>query len=400
MKNLMDELRNEFGFYRKNKEIIYLDYSATTFMPDIVTDAWNDYHTSISLSANRNRSYLGIKASEVLQQSREKISGFFDSKNEYDLVFTKNATESLNIIANGIKDELLPGDIILISSLEHHSNILPWSKIAKEKDAILVLIPLNKDGNLNYDILDELKGKCVKVISVSLVSNVTGHKIDHKRIYDFAKQEKAKYILDISQAVAHEKLNLNEYGADMFALSAHKMYGPKSIGGLFIKKELIERVKPYMLGGGMVWSSVGTNKEWAKGTSKFEAGTTDVALAYSWSKACKFINDVGFNTIGEINSYIYERLYSEMAQISEVELINNGKNHISSLLTFDYNNLHSHDLEVLLDEKNIVLRTGHMCSQNTMRELNKVSLNRLSWGLGVTDKNIDEFLNAIRNIKK
>lgn len=400
MQKLMCELRDEFEIYNNDPDITYLDYSATTFMPDTVRDAWLKYHSTISISANRNRSWLGMKAIDYLDSSRFKISEFFNADDSYDLIFTKNATESLNIVANGFGMLLTEGDIILLSSLEHHSNMLPWSKIAKEKGAIIVSIPLNEDGNLDYEILNSLKGKNVKLVSISLVSNVTGHQIDYKRIKEFVDEEQAYCILDISQAVAHQAVDLTEYDADAYALSAHKMYGPKNIGGLFIKKNHMEEIEPYMYGGGMVWNSGGSKKEWAEGHQKFEAGTFDVGLAYAWSKACEFIEEIRFENIEKINSSIYERISGELSNIKNIEIIKNGNIYAKSLLTFEHKKLHSHDLESELSKRNIIIRTGHMCSQNMLRELNKVSLNRVSWGIGITNKDIETFINAIKELDK
>lgn len=398
MQKTISELRNEFEIYRNNPDIAYLDYSATTFMPDSVVSAWTKYHSTVSISANRNRSWLGMKACDYLDHSRLKISEFFQADESYDLIFTKNATESLNIAANGFGTLLNVGDIILLSSLEHHSNMLPWNKVAKEKGAIIVLIPLKKDGDLDYEILNLLKGKNVKIVSVSLVSNVTGHQIDYKRIKEFVDEEQANYILDISQAVAHKMINLKEYNADAYALSAHKMYGPKNIGGLFIKKNLMQKIDPYMYGGGMVWNSGGSKKEWADGHQKFEAGTFDVGLAYAWSKACEFIEEISFENIEKNNIIIYKRLIEAFQDIKNIKLAKNGHTHINSLLSFEFEKMHSHDLEAELSKRNIIIRTGHMCSQNTLRELNKVSLNRVSFGIGVTNKNIEDLINAIKEL--
>jgi cysteine desulfurase/selenocysteine lyase len=398
MENLISELRNRFEFYRNNLDISYLDYAATTFMPDTVMKAWVKYHSEVSISANRNRSRLGMKAVESLEQCRLSIGNFFHAENSYSLAFTKNATEALNIAARGFGEMLSPGDIILLSSLEHHSNMLPWNKIAEEKGAIVVLIPVKEDGSLDYGILENLKGKSVKIVSVSLVSNVTGHEIDYKRIREFAEGEKAYFILDVSQAVAHKPLNLNEYNADAYALSAHKMYGPKSIGGLFLRKKLMDKIEPFMYGGGMVWNSGGSRKEWSEGSGKFEAGTFDVGLACAWSSACEFISEIGFEAIEKRNESIYQRLFEAIKDMKNIELTVNGASHASSLLSFEHMRLHSHDLETELSKRNIIIRTGHMCSQNTLRELNKVSLNRVSWGIGVTDENIEAFIKALKEL--
>ncbi|WP_462410640.1 aminotransferase class V-fold PLP-dependent enzyme [Neobacillus sp. Marseille-QA0830] len=398
MATTTDERKKLFSVYRNQPNLVYFDYAATTFMPDSVVDAWVKYQTEIGLSANRNRSWLGVTALDYLEQSRTRVGEFFQAGPDYELIFTKNATESLNIAAKGFSSQLAEGDIILLSSLEHHSNLLPWQKVAEETGAIIVQLPLKEDGGLEYELLGSLSGKNVKVVSMSLISNVTGHQLDYQRIKAFADQEKAPLILDISQAAAHQQISLSEYQADAYALSAHKMYGPKSIGGLFLKKKWVPQLEPFMYGGGMVWSAGGHKKEWADGHQKFEAGTFDVGLAYAWSKACDFIEEIGSASIEARNASIYRSLTTALEDLDTLELVPNGAEHSHALVSFDFHKLHSHDLEAELSRRNILIRTGHMCSQNTLRELNKVSLNRLSWGIGVTDEDVDYFIHILREL--
>lgn len=393
-----EQLRDVFDIYTKNEQLCYLDYAATTFMPRTVLSAWEEYHSTVSIAAGRNKSFLGNEANRTLTQSRERLKKFFHVESEYEFIFTKNATEALNTAAFGMRECLNEGDIILLSALEHHSNLLPWEQVAAQTGAIIVMIPLTEDGGLMYEILDDLALQQVKIVSLSLVSNVTGYQIDTERIQQFVKKVGAFYILDISQAVAHERFDCTIYNADMYMLSAHKMYGPKNIGGLIIKQTLLSMIKPMMYGGGMVWNITGEVKEWADGASKFEAGTFDVGLAFAWSKACDFLEAVTFTEIKNHNKITYDKLKEALSQIEDIIIVKNGQHHTHALLSFDYKKMHSHDLELALSERNIVIRTGHMCSQNTLRELGFVSLNRLSWGIGVTDEVTTKFVNALKEI--
>lgn len=243
--------------FRRNPELVYLDYAATTFMPDRVMEAWNEYQSNVGVSIGRGNHPLSIKAAEIFDSSGRTILDYFNAGDSYDISYTKNATESANLLADAFGSCLGAGDIVLMSPYEHHSNILPWKRAADERGACIVMFPVREDGSLQYDFAYKLDLKRVKAVSVTMVSNVTSYLTDMERIKQIAEDSGAYVIWDISQAAGHMPIDCEGLGADAYFMSAHKMYGPKNIGGVLIRKERLEELPPFLLGGGMVWNALG-----------------------------------------------------------------------------------------------------------------------------------------------
>ena len=288
----MKDRRLDFSLFRNNKDITYLDYAATTFMPDQVIKSWVHYQQNTGVSYNRGNGILSDIAENEYNKAKKIILNFFSAEETYDFVFGKNATECLNIVAYSLRDCLNQGDVILMGPYEHHSNILPWEKMAKETGACLVQLPLLEGGNINYSFWDSLDKKRIKVISISMVSNINSYAIDTMWLKAVKNDCDAIIILDVSQQVGHCELDCEKIGADAYIMSAHKMYGPKNIGAAIVKKQLIEKMNPVLVGGGMVWNSLGAGPTWQLGAKKFEAGTFDVGLVSAWSEACKYLNSI------------------------------------------------------------------------------------------------------------
>ena len=395
----MKNLRNDFPIYRNNTKLVYLDYAATTFMPDNVISAWHDFHSNIGVSINRGSGILSDKASEIYYNSKEELLNFFGASSKYDIAFTKNATEGLNLMANTISNFLNAGDYILMSPYEHHSNIIPWNEIAKLKEASIIQFPILDDGSLDYNFIYNIDYKRIKIISLSLISNVTGYLLDLHTIKDIAKLTNAYTILDISQACGHIKLNFDAIDADAFVMSAHKMYGPKNIGACFIKKDLIDILPPFLLGGGMVWNTIGGNIQWHSGARKFDAGTFDIGLIYAWSKACIYLNDIDMKNIQSFEEDLFDYTKDKFNDLSDILDIIPYVNK-SSIFSFDIHSIHTHDIAEILSNNNIEIRTGHMCSQNTLNIFNKTSLCRISWGIGSFHSDIDKLVEIIKKETK
>lgn len=396
----MDNVKSNFKVFENSPNLHYFDHSATTFMPRRVMDAWIQYHESIGVSSNRTGGFLGEKANISLKDGRKQILDFFSASEAYDLVFTKNATEALNVVSNGLRNTIESGDVVIVTELEHHSALLPWMKLVKEVGAILVKIPLTESGDLDYRVLDDMTNLPVKVIASTYISNVTGVTVDVELLKKYSDRFDAKLILDISQAVASKKLDLSKLNADAYALSAHKMYGPKNIGGLFIKKDMTQQMEPLILGGGMVWNVYGSNPTWADGVQRFEAGTFDIGLILAWSEACRFIEDITFDRIRMHNKFFYEMIRSKIETLNNFEMIPSGESSCETILAIKHKSMHSHDLEQAFSEQSIILRSGHMCSQPTVNALGVASLVRLSWGLCNDQYNLEYLLKTLEVLDK
>lgn len=389
----MKDRKQDFGIFRKNENITYLDYAATTFMPDKVIKSWVDYQQNIGVSCNRGNGILSDYAQSEYADSKLNILHFFCADDDYDLIFGKNATECLNVIAYSLKDNISQGDIILTGPYEHHSNILPWEKVAGDTGACLVQLPLLENGEINYDFFDTLDKKRLKVISVSMISNVNSYAIDTEWLKKVKQECNAVIILDASQMVGHCRLECKNIDADVYIMSAHKMYGPKNIGAAIVKNQLIEKMSPVLVGGGMVWNSLGASPSWQQGSRKFEAGTFDVGLVKAWSESCNYLKCIGMDKVRESDKKIWTYVKSRME--NSLFSIVPGGNDYSSIVSFVVDSVHPHDVAELAAKHNFEIRTGHMCAQGALDNLGYKSLCRLSWGIGSDVSDVEAFIYLI-----
>ena len=389
----MKDRKQDFSVYRNNENIIYLDYAATTFMPDQVINSWVDYQQNIGVGCNRGDGILSEMAQIEYGSSKTKILKFFDADENYALIFGKNATECLNLMAYSLQAGVSQGDIILMGPYEHHSNILPWEKVAKHTGACLVQLPLLENGTINYDFVDSLDKKRIRVISISSVSNVNAYALDLLWLKKLKIECDAMTILDVSQAVGHSKVSCRNIDADAYVMSAHKMYGPKNIGAVIVKKEKLESMEPFLIGGGMVWNSLGAIPKWYVGVRKFEAGTFDVGLVKAWAEACNYLNSIGMDNVRESDKKIWTYVKSRMKQ--DHFTIISGGNENASIVSFVVKNLHPHDVAEIAAINNFEIRAGHMCAQGALDNLGVTSLCRLSWGIGSDIEDIKSFVELI-----
>lgn len=389
----MKDRRLDFSVYRENKNIIYLDYAATTFMPDQVIDCWVDYQQKIGVGCNRGNGLLSEMAQKEYETAKDIILTFFDACNNYDLLFGKNATECLNVLAYSLGTKLLPGDIIIMGPYEHHSNILPWERYAKKAGACLVQLPVLETGDIDYNFINNIDMKRVKILSISTVSNINAYSLDINWLKKIIEKYNVFSILDVSQEVGHQKLVFNEIGADAYVMSAHKMYGPKNIGAAIVKKEKIDYMEPFMVGGGMVWNSLGAIPKWYNGIRKFEAGTYDVGLVKAWAEACKYLNNINMKTVSQSDKKIWEYVKNRMNK-EHFEIVPGGSEY-ASMVSFCVNNLHPHDVANIAMKNNFEIRTGHMCAQSALNNLGYTSLCRLSWGIGSDIRDVETFISML-----
>lgn len=389
----MKDRKQDFSVFRNNKNFIYLDYAATTFMPDQVINSWVDYQQNIGVSCDRGNGILSERAQVEYSNSKKQILNFFEADDNYDFVLGKNATECLNLIAYSLKSYISQGDIILMGPYEHHSNILPWENVAKITGACLVQIPLLENGEINYHFVDLLEKNRIKIISISFISNVNAYALDISWLKKIKSECNGITILDVSQVVGHSKISFKNIDVDAYVMSAHKMYGPKNIGAAIIKKEKLEYMSPFFLGGGMVWNSLGASPKWHLGARKFEAGTFDIGLIKAWAKACNYLDIIGMNNIRESDKQIWDYVKYRMKN-KHFKIIPGG-NESASIVSFVIDNIHPHDIAEIAVANNFEIRTGHMCAQGVLDSLGFKSLCRLSWGIGSDIEDIEEFISLI-----
>ena len=344
----------------------------------------------------RGSNKLTIKAESIYNECVEVIKAFFSCGDDYEIIFTKNATEALNLLSFVFGNYAKHGDILLMSEYEHNSSFLPWRRVAQNTGAQLVKLPVKFNGTLDYDLICRLPQEQIKIVMMSLTSNVTGYVLDLEEIRRRIGKDTLIF-LDISQTAGHAELNLQKLNADAYVLSAHKMYVPKNIGACIIRKELTARSEPFILGGGMVYNLLGGNTEWQPGAMKYMAGTFDVSLICAWAAACRYLKRKGREQILAHERKIFTLFGNIFDEHEQIVVLPNG-NVSSALYSFSVKNFHIHDLECFFDDHNIILRAGHMCSQNTMAAFKLNGAMRISWGIFTDERDVERFEVAIKKI--
>lgn len=395
--------KQDFPLFSKYPSLIYLDNAATTQKPAVMINALEEFYTSKNANVHRGIYELSELASAEYEQARNIVAKFINASAQ-NIVFTSGTTMGLNLLAKYlIEPTLKAGDLLVISILEHHSNILPWQEIAQNKGANLKYIEL-KDNELDYESLgDILKTNKVKVISLTMMSNVTGLKSDLMRVKDLIRQYSPNTLLiaDAAQYIAHEKLDVTNSGADIIVFSAHKLYGPMGLGVIWIEPKLAERMAPLFKGGGMISKVEKFTATWAQSPERFEAGTPPVAAASAFISSIEYINSIGLDTIKAKEAELANMLYQGIKELNNYRLLVSDYNSskYGPVIAFTHNSIHSHDLAQLLSYENIAMRSGHHCAQPLHDYLGVPSSIRASIGMYNTIEDIERTLEVLKNIR-
>ena len=377
----------------KKNNIRYFDYSATTFMSQNVIDEWIKVNTECGISIGRGSSFLSKKADKIFKESTDRLLSFFGLKDKYLNLYFKNVTEAINIVAMGLEHLLKPLDIILVGPFEHHSNYLPWKYIAKKTGALFFEIPVDSNYELDYSFIERYKDK-IKILSVSSVSNAFGYKLNIDKICKLIDKD-TLFLVDDSQLVAHEKINTNNKIAVHF-LPSHKMYGPKNIAASAVRKDIINVIKPVILGGGMV-DNVSFEDSWLKDEKKFLSGTIDISLIAAWAGATTFLEKN--NYLDDTNTKKFNKMIIDTLNECGYQVISNNKC-VPYVISFVHPKIHAHDVSEYLSNKNIVIRSGNLCSQNTIRKIETNAINRISLGIDTTLDDVKELCSELKQITK
>ncbi len=391
----MKNLRDEFPLIAKNK-FAYLDSSATSQQPKCVLKAVDDYYKKSHANPHRGTYCLSVEATNAYDFSRQKVADFLNAHFE-EIVFTKNATEALNLVAFSYGSFLKKGDHVLLSLMEHHSMIVPWQRACKTHGATLDYIKLNNNFELDLDDFEKQLRKKPKIVGISSVSNVLGTKNNVKQIIEMAHSVGAKVLVDISQSIAHEKFDVEKMDADFVVFSGHKMYAPMGVGVLFAKEELLEAMPPFLLGGDMIEYVYEQETTFAPLPQKFEAGTQNVGGAVGLKTAINFLEEIGFDKIKEIETELTKYARAELKKLKFVEcyFTSNAKNH-ENVISFNLKGIHPHDVASILDSKGVFVRAGNHCAQPLLRSLGLNSTCRLSLSLYNTKQDIDKLVEALK----
>lgn len=397
----MNDYKNDFPLLKDNN-IIYLDSGATSQKPLCVINAENEFYKKYNANPYRGAYDLSVKATSKYSEARHEVSKFINSKYDEEIIFTKNATEALNLVAYtyGL-DNLQENDKVVLSIMEHHSNLVPWQKISKQKNAKLEYMYINKNFELDKEEIDKKITSDTKIVGILSVSNVLGTINDVEYIIKKAHSVGAKVVVDISQSIAHMPFNVQKTDADFVVFSGHKMYGPLGIGVLYGKKELLENMSPFLMGGDMIEYVYEQTTTFAPLPHKFEAGTQNVAGAVGLMTAIKYIQSIGYDKIESIEKELSNYAYQELIKLPYIDLYC-PKDELkrSEVISFNIKGIHPHDVSTMLDFSHICIRAGNHCAQPLMRYLGIDSTCRISFSFYNTKDDIDKLIVALKEIYK
>lgn len=395
------DYRNDFPLLMQNK-IIYIDNAATSQRPQCVIDAEGDFYKNYNANPLRGLYSLSVEATEVYENAREAVRKFIGAEKSNEIIFTRNTTESLNLVAYSYGlSNVKKGDEIVVSIMEHHSDLLPWQMVAKTCGAELKFIECAKDGSIDLEKVKELITSRTKIVAMTQVSNVLGREYPVKEIAKLAHEKGAVMVVDGAQSTPHMRVDVTDLDADFFAFSGHKLLAPMGIGVLYGKEELLEKMPPFLSGGEMIDSVTRTSAVYAELPHKFEAGTVNAAGAAGLKAAIDYIEKVGFDYIGEREIALTSRAIEKMKKIPHVNIIGseNADEH-TGIVTFTIDNVHPHDISEILAADGIAVRAGHHCAQPLFTHLGLNSTARASFAFYNTEDEVDKFTDSVATIRE
>lgn len=393
--------KDEFPILQERK-ISYLDSGATTQKPQCVIDAIESYYKECNANPHRGAYSLSIEATEKYESTREKIAKFINAKNREEIIFSKNATESLNLIAYSYGlDNLKKDDEVVLSIMDHHSNLVPWQYVTKKTNSKLKFMYINKDYELSKEEIESKITDKTKVVGITHVSNVLGTINNVKEIIKYAHKKGAVVIVDASQSIPHMKIDVQDLDADFLVFSGHKMFAPLGIGVLYGKKELLNKMTPFLMGGDMIEYVYEQNTTFAPLPNKFEAGTQNVEGVIGLGSAIDYIEKIGYKEIQNVEEAITKYAVNELSKLDFLELYITPhlENH-STVISFNIKGVHPHDVASILDSNGVCVRSGNHCAQPLLRYLGMDSTCRASFSIYNTKEDVDNLVEALKKAYK
>lgn len=400
-----EKIKQDFPIFNQkinDETLVYLDNAATSQIPKFVEEKVRDFNEKERANVHRGVHALGLRATNQYESSRQKVANFIGANNAKEVIFTSGCTDSLNLVAASFGEQnIQAGDEILVSIMEHHSNLLPWQQLAKRKQAKLNFIEINSDGLLDIKNLKSKINSKTKIVALTHVSNVLGTINPIKELTDLAHEKGAIVVVDGAQAVGHFPIDVAELNVDFYAFSGHKMFAPTGIGVLYGKKDLLDKMQPYRLGGEMIANVTREGATWAEVPYKFEAGTPNIAGAIGLGAAIDYLQSLDFDLIQkheqELTSYALEKLKNISGLTIYGPQKSNGR---IGVISFNLKNIHPHDLATALDLNGIEVRAGHHCAQPLMASLNTESTVRASLSIYNTKDDIDKLVSSLHEAKE
>ena len=398
----VENIRKDFPILSKkinNKPLIYFDNAATSQTPTSVINSISNYYNNYNANIHRGVHSLSEEATQDFESARTKIKEHFNAGDTKEIIFTSGTTHSINIVANGYTDILKSGDEIIVSGLEHHSNIVPWQMMTKKNNAKLKVIPLKENGELDLKVFENLISDKTKLVFVNHVSNALGVINPIEKMIEIAHKNGAVVLIDGAQSSAHFNIDLQKLDIDFFTASAHKLCGPTGIGFLYGKKELLDLIPPYMGGGEMISDVTFEKTTYADLPHKFEAGTPNISGAIAFGYALDYLNNIGIDNIKKYEDYLLEYATNKLKEIDGMIIYGDTTNK-TSVISFNIEGLHAYDIGSILDKFGIAVRTGQHCAQPIMDYFKISGTVRASFSFINTIEEIDELIKAITFAKQ
>mgnify|MGYP001416770503 FL=1 len=391
------EIKKDFPIF-SGSDLVYLDNAATTQKPQSVLDEVDSLYSEANANVHRALYSLGSEATERFENSRKKVAKYIGANSEKEIVFTSGTTESINLLARSIGNTLKPGDEILISEMEHHSNIVPWQMAAQRTGATLKYLSIKKTGDLDISNSEKYFTSNTKIVSLAHMSNVLGTINPIKKLSEKAHQVGAIMIVDGAQGASHMPVDVKELGCDFYAFSGHKMLGPTGIGVLWGKTEYLEEMDPFMGGGEMINTVTMESSTWNDIPYKFEAGTPNFAQAVGLGAAIDYLQNIGMNNIATHEQMLIKYALGKLNQIDGLRIHGSAKDR-GGVISFNMDGIHPHDLAQFLNEDNIAIRVGHHCAQPLLKALGETATARMSFYIYNDESDVDKFCESLETIK-
>ncbi|NUM51854.1 MAG: cysteine desulfurase [Flavobacteriales bacterium] len=399
----VEKIRKDFpilSHFVNKKPLVYFDNGATTHKPQQVISRIQKFYTFENSNIHRGVHALSRQATDVFENARKTVQQFINAAHSHEIIFTSGTTESINLVASSFgKKFITSGDEILISEMEHHSNILPWQMLCKEKGAILKVIPVLENGELNIDICKTLFSEKTKLLSITHVSNTLGSINPVKEIITLAHKYNVPVLLDGAQSVPHLKIDVQDLDCDFFCFSAHKMYGPTGIGVLYGKKKWLNELPPYQTGGGTIKTVSFNETEYADLPLKFEAGTPHIAGVVGLEEAIQYIENIGIKNISAYENLLLLYATEQLKKIIGLKIIGEAEKK-AGVISFIIEGTHPFDIGTILDQQGIAVRTGHHCTQPLMQKFGISGTVRVSLALYNTKEEVDFLISGIQKAVK
>ncbi len=383
-----------------DKPLTYLDNAASSQMPQQVIDRWIHYQTAQHANINRAVHYLSEIATDAYEDARRKVQQFVNAREDREIIFTSGTTDSINLVMHGYGRQFIQADDeIILTTLEHHSNIVPWQMLAKEKGAVIRVVPVNDHGELDIDAYEKLFNERTKFVGLIHVSNALGTINPIKRMINYAHQQDIPVLIDGAQAAPHMAINVQDLDCDFYTFSAHKLCGPTGIGMLYGKSALLEAMQPFKGGGDMITSVTFEKTTYADIPHKFEAGTPPIAGAIGFGAAIDYLNMIGLDRIAAYESKLLDYATERFLDIKGAKILGTAA-HKTAVLSFVLDGIHPHDIGTILNHDGIAIRTGHHCAQPVMQRFNVPATSRASFAFYNNESEVETLIKGIKAVQK